>query len=220
MEEHHIEVARTARYFTLGRAGPDTRQVWLVCHGYRQLASRFLSRFHGLDDGTRFIVAPEGLSRFYLDDGTRQHGTDAPVGSTWMTREDRLSEIDDYVRYLDAVMDEVDDAVGGSPESLIVLGFSQGVHTACRWVTSGDRPVMRLVCWGAYPPDDLDREWSPRRLAETDLVLARGLTDHHVSEDGHGRQEARLAGMDIPFRTRTHPGGHDLNADLLSELAG
>ena len=64
MDEHHIQVSRTARYFTLGTAGPDTRQLWLVCHGYRQLARRFLRGFRGLDEGSRLIVAPEGLSRF------------------------------------------------------------------------------------------------------------------------------------------------------------
>jgi predicted esterase len=194
--------------------------VWFVCHGYRQLAGRFLRRFRELDDGTRVIVAPEGLSRFYLDDGTRQHGVGDPVGSTWMTYEDRLSEIRDYVRYLDAVLAEVQEELGGPPQSLVVLGFSQGVHTACRWMISGEMPVRKLICWGAYPPDDLDRIRGPIRLADTDLVLARGMSDHHVSEEGHQRQEARLAEMSIPFRTLTHDGGHDLDAGLLRELAG
>lgn len=219
MDERSIKVSKTARYFTLGTAGPDTRQLWLVCHGYRQLARRFLRRFRGLNDDSRLIVAPEGLSRFYLDDGTRQHGSDDPIGAAWMTREDRLSEIHDYVGYLDAVVGELQEAMGGRPESLIVLGFSQGVHTACRWLVAGDMPVRRLVCWGAYPPDDLDPERGPIRLAGTDLVLVRGLNDRHVPEEGHRRQAARLADAGIAFRTLTHPGGHELDGDLLRELA-
>ena len=220
MDEHHIQVAKTARYFTLGNVGPDTRQLWVVCHGYRQLAGRFMGRFESLDDGTRLIVAPEALSRFYLDDGTKQHGSGDPIGATWMTREDRLSEIHDYVRYLDAVFGEVQEQMGGPPESLIVLGFSQGVHTACRWMIAREMNVGTLVCWGAYPPDDLDPERGQKRLADTDLVLARGMSDPYVSEEVHRRQEARLAELEIPFRTVTHPGGHDLDADLLRELAG
>ena len=50
MRERHIRVARTARYYMLGSAGPHLREVWLACHGYRQLAGRFLSRFADLDD--------------------------------------------------------------------------------------------------------------------------------------------------------------------------
>ena len=111
MKERHIRVARAARYYTLGSAGRHLREVWLVCHGYRQLARRFLPRFAGLDDGTRMIVAPEGLSRFYLRDSASRHGEEVPVGATWMTREDRENEITDYVAFLNGVMDEVMDEV-------------------------------------------------------------------------------------------------------------
>ena len=218
MEEHHIRIERTARYFTLGSPGPGTRELWIVCHGYRQLARRFLRRFRGLDDGSRLIVAPEALSRFYLDDGTRRHGPGDLIGATWMTREDRLSEIRDYIAYLDAVVDEMKG--DGAPERLVVLGFSQGVHTALRWVVAGDIPVRRLICWGAYPPHDLDPERGRARLAVTDLVLGRGLSDAHASQEVHEREELRLADLAIPFRTVTHPGGHELAGALLRELAG
>ena len=137
MDERHIRVTKTARYFSLGAPGPGVQQLWVVCHGYRQLAKRFLRRFHPLDDETRLIVAPEGFSRFYLDDGTRQHGKDDPIGSSWMTREDRENEIRDYIAFLDRVLDETTRSLGGGPESLTVLGFSQGVHTVCRWVVAG-----------------------------------------------------------------------------------
>ena len=59
--EHRIEVTRTARYWTLGAEDAPT-EVWFVLHGYRQLAERFLRRFVPLDDGSRLVVAPEGLS--------------------------------------------------------------------------------------------------------------------------------------------------------------
>ncbi len=99
MDAHHLPVGRTARYYTLGPIGAATRQVWFACHGYGQLAERFLQRFEPLDDGAHLIVAPEGLSRFYLSDNPRERR----VGATWMTREDRLNEIADYVRYLDTL---------------------------------------------------------------------------------------------------------------------
>ena len=215
MDERHLRVTRTARYFSLGAPGPRTRQLWVVCHGYRQLAKRFLRRFQPLDDGTRLIVAPEGLSRFYLDDGTGEHGRDDPIGATWMTREDRDNEIRDYVAFLDRVLEETRPNAKGGSESLTVLGFSQGVHTVCRWVVAGDFEVARTVCWGAYPPPDLDPERGPPRLAATDLILVRGLTDRHVSEEAHGRQERKLDELGIPFRTLTHEGGHEIDADLL-----
>ena len=38
-------------------------------------------------------------------------------------------------------------------------------------------------------------------------------------EEDHHMQEERLSKMNIPFRTLTHPGGHDLDPDLLQNLA-
>src|SRR5688500_9204944 len=89
MEEHHITVRRTARYYTLGPVDGDVAEVWIVCHGFAQLAGRFMRHFTAIDDGTRLIVAPEALNRFYVEAVPGVHGPDSKVGATWMTREDR-----------------------------------------------------------------------------------------------------------------------------------
>ncbi len=230
MRERHIRVARTARYYTLGSAGAHLREVWLVCHGYRQLARRFLPRFTDLNDGTRLIVAPEGLSRFYLHDPASGHGKEVPIGATWMTREDRENEITDYVGFLDGVLDEVLDEVsdgsevseesGGAIPRLTVLGFSQGAHTVCRWVAAGEVAVERIILWGAYLPDDLDLDRGPERLGSAELILVRGLLDHFISDEAHAFQEKRLEELGIPFKTITHPGGHELDPALIRQIAG
>ena len=220
MRERHIRVARTARYYALGSAGPSLREIWLVCHGYRQLAGRFLRRFSDLDDGTRLIVAPEGLSRFYLHDSEGSHGKEVPIGATWMTREDRENEITDYVGLLDAVVDEVSEESGGQITRLTVLGFSQGAHTACRWVAAGETAVERLILWGAYLPDDFDLDRGPDRLGSVELILVRGLLDHYISDEAHASQEARLEELGIRFKTLTHGGGHELDPTLLRKIAG
>ena len=64
--EHHITVERSARYVTLGPRDGTAREIWFALHGYGQLAGDFIRLFGALDDGTRAIVAPEALNRFYL----------------------------------------------------------------------------------------------------------------------------------------------------------
>src|SRR5438874_13785220 len=147
MQEHVLSTSRTARYFTLGHP-TDATELWFVCHGYGQLASRFLERFRALESPGRCIVAPEGLSRFYLT----EHPTERRVGASWMTREDRLHEIDDYVRYLDAVSRAVTPATA----QVTALGFSQGTATVCRWAARGSARLERLILWGGEVPPDLD----------------------------------------------------------------
>ncbi|NIM48528.1 MAG: phospholipase, partial [Gemmatimonadales bacterium] len=143
MQEHRFPTSRTARYFTLGTHRRDVRQVWFVCHGYGQLAQQFLRQFEVLDDGRRLIVAPEGLSRYYIDH------TDRRVGASWMTSEDRLSEISDYVDYLDALYEHVLKRHRRSSVDVYVLGFSQGAATAARWISHGSATTDRLILWAA-----------------------------------------------------------------------
>ena len=211
--EHHLEIHRTARYFTSGNAS-DPAEVWIVLHGYGQLAERFLSRFAPADDGRRLFVAPEGLSRFYV---TGAGGPDSKVGASWMTREDRLTEIADYLRYLDAVHDEVFARLRRDTVRLHVLGFSQGTATAARWALRGKARVDRLVLWaGLLPPDD---EWRTGvgRLTAMDLTIVAGERDEWV-RGNLALAEAALVQAKVRYRVLGFPGGHEIPGDILREV--
>jgi len=214
---HHLRVERSARYWTLGEPGDAGSDVWIVLHGYGQLARRFLRRFEVLAGPSRLVVAPEALSRFYIGSGEGRHGRDALVGATWMTREDREAEIRDYVAYLD----EVAAAVVRDEQRLTVLGFSQGVATAWRWVTYGAAPgLRRVVAWAGTLPPDLDLDRSKLAVGRADVVLVSGELDRTVpsgvTEEGASR--LRSAGMDC--RVVRHSGGHDIDEATLLKLAG
>lgn len=214
--EHHLSVERTARYWTLGEAG-SAEDVWIVLHGYKQLARRFLRRFKPIDDGRRFIVAPEALSRFYVSSGEGRHGVASVVGATWMTREDRHSEIRDYVRYLDRLAAHVGGLTGDVP--VTVLGFSQGVATATRWSTHGSILPARLILWGDFSPPDLDLALASRRLEAVDVVMVRGAEDPALSPRLAQQEIDRLESAGIAYRTIRYSGGHDIDAKTLSDLA-
>lgn len=215
--EHHIAVERTARYWTLGT--PETaEEVWLVLHGYKQLARRFVRRFAPIDDGRRLIVAPEALSRFYVSSTEGRHGAASVVGATWMTREDRRSEIRDYVGYLDRLAEHVADLTGAVPRT--VLGFSQGVATATRWVVHGETRPDRLVLWGDVSPPDLDLELARVRFDPVDVVMVRGAHDRALDPGLVDEERSRLSEAGVTYRTVRYDGGHDIEADTLAALAG
>jgi len=216
MREHHLTVPRSARYFTLGELGPGTRDVWFVCHGYGQLAGRFLRQFEPRMDGTRFVVAPEGLSRFYLESG---RGRNEKVGASWMTREDRLSEIADYVRYLDALQAEILRDVDPGTVGVHLLGFSQGTATVSRWTALGAVRPERMILWGGEVPPDLDLAAGAQALRRGRLILVAGDQDEFMTGKVLARDEGRLREQGIPFETRRFPGGHELDAGVLRELA-
>jgi predicted esterase len=214
LQEHHLTIPRTARYYTLGGQVPAPAEIWVVCHGYGQLAGRFLSRLETLDDGRRLIVAPEGLSRFYVD-GT---GPAAKVGASWMTREDRLSEIEDYVRYLDAVYEAACRPVAGAGAALTVFGFSQGTATASRWAVRCRRKVDRLVLWAGLLPPDVEPGAHRALLNALDLVLVLGDRDEFTGAAALAGQRAALESAAVRHRLVTFDGGHRIDADALRRL--
>ncbi len=212
MEERHLSVPRSARYFIIGADPRTARAVWFVLHGYGQLAGRFLRHFVSLGDGERTVVAPEGLSRFYLESNARDK-----VGASWMTREDRLAEIDDYVRYLDLVFAEVTRErrpAGG----IHVLGFSQGTATASRWLAQGRARADRLILWGGEVPPDLDLAQARERWERTTLLFVAGSTDQFITPKVLARDERRLKDHGIAYRVERFEGGHEIRQDVLERI--
>lgn len=197
MQEHHLSVRRTARYVTCGPQ--DAREVWLLLHGYGQRADDVLQAAQPLDDGKRLLVAPEALSRFYT------RGTSGNVGASWMTRADREREIDDYLRYLDALHDQLGTATA---EQLHVLGFSQGAATACRWAAQGASSPDQLVLWGGSVPPDVD----PTALRALKLVLVVGTRDKYVTDERLRQEQERLDDSGVAYRLVRFEGGHRLAA--------
>jgi predicted esterase len=216
-----LAVKRSARLAMLGPAGPAVRELWYVLHGYGQLAAPFLEDFRAIDDGTRLVVAPEALSRFYEGDAQARLHRDARVGASWMTREDRESEIGDYIAYFDTVHQSVLARFGAEQQPVVtVLGFSQGGAAAARWVASGRVNAARLVVWGSQLPPELDLADPGAPLRRAEVVLVVGTTDSFATPKIVERELARLRAANLPFRFVAFNGGHRLDDDTLRTLAG
>ncbi len=213
--EHHLSVARSARYFQLGELGPATREIWIVAHGYGQLAGRFITVFDKLATDERVIVAPEGLSRFYVD--RAGEGGQPKVGASWMTREDRLREIDDHVAYLDLLHDRLVAELGRDGVRVTALGFSQGVATIARWLALGRARAHRIVLCGGTLPPELDAGHFAR-LGAGELLLVMGREDEFVTPKVVAREEARLREHGVPFRTILFDGGHEVSREVIERL--
>lgn len=217
--ESHISVAKTARYFTLGEKSSDLTDVWFVCHGYGQLAGDFAKEFECINEPGRLIVVPEGLSRFYLPEGTGFHGPESKIGATWMTREDRDCEIVDYVNYLDILYEETMRGIDREKVRITVLGFSQGGATTSRWLAMGKVRPDRLVLWGSTLASDADLSQASALFRKVQLTIVYGKRDQFADEKLIQAYEATLRTNDIPFDFITFEGGHRMDRDSLRKLA-
>ena len=149
MAAHYkIRTEKTGHYFTHGRWEDTTRYVWICLHGYGQLGKYFIQRFSFLDPSQHFVIAPEGLNRFYFE------GVNGRPVSSWMTREDRLDEIADFIGFLETLRTRI--GWDKNPDvKVICLGFSQGVTTVLRWLHDITPRVDYLLLWAGGLPDEL-----------------------------------------------------------------
>jgi predicted esterase len=216
---HALRVRRTARYYTLGEPSAAVRDVWFVCHGYGQPASELISQFEPIVDPSRLIVAPEALSRFYVTTASGFHGPDAPVGASWMTREDRDNEIADYVAYLDELYAKIFETINRGSVRVTVLGFSQGGATANRWLTRGKSKADRLIMWGSLLPSDADLNEAAQFFRDVELTIVYGTRDQFGKREMIDNYEKLLRQHGIPYRLRTFVGGHRMDRDTLAVLA-
>ena len=212
--EHHIRISRQARYFTFGSA-EGAQDIWIVCHGYAQLARRFIEGFANIAVTGRLIVAPEGLHRFYIDPPPAP-ATQRRVGATWMTREDRERDIADYVDYLDALVSEMSAAAPGA--RVRVLGFSQGTATVLRWAVRATRAPQDLIIWAGEVPTDVDWPMGARRLAQTAIHAVHGTRDEMVSRAGFLRNLQTLDAVGLSYQMHEFDGGHQLDEGVLLRL--
>ena len=212
LQHHQVPVTRTARFSSLGERTADIKEVWFVLHGYGQLAGDFITEFEPIQDSSRFIVAPEALSRFYVGRKPSQ------VGASWMTRECRDQEINDYLAYLNQVALFVYDMLDRRVPST-VLGFSQGATTASRWVTLGRFPAKRLILWGGDIAQDLNlSEYGPvlNQLSPTFIV---GDKDRYLNEERVQKEESRLKEHEISYELISFNGGHEIEPNVLRTIA-
>lgn len=214
MAEHHLAVTRTARYQQLGDLSANTRRVWFVCHGYGQLAAYFSRHFAFLPatDPATVVIAPEGLSRFYL------RGNGGRVGASWMTSDDRLAEIEDHIGFLNLLADKVL-AECPADVKVTVLGFSQGTATVGRWLAQARFRPAHLILWaGSFPPD-MDSVAAQRLLHYLPITLVIGTEDEYISTDRAAEQQQVLQQHGANVDLLTFPGKHELNRAVLEQLS-
>ena len=212
MQEHRIAVTRTARVQSVGDLD-NARELWVVIHGFGQLAADFVTPFTAIAGPDRAIIAPEALNRFYREKESSAGHAGRPVGATWMTREDRQAEIADYVAYLDTVALQL-----GRGRPLTVLGFSQGVSTLMRWVALGSTPVARVIAWAGELPADVDLQAHRARIPASGMDIVIGSVDEYATWINLDSVKARLELAAIPHRVHIFDGGHRIDRGTLLEL--
>ncbi len=212
MEAHSLKVQKTAHYYTIGKAGKHIKRFWLVCHGYGQAAAKFIYKFDKMDDGQTLIVAPEGFSRFYFG------GFTGDVGASWMTKEDRKEEIEDYCRFLQTLYDQFVPQLADDVQ-ITFLGFSQGAATITRFGMLNKPLFHHLIIWASNFAHDIDYLAEKAFIAEKNVFLVIGDEDEFVTPKRLEKFKKFAKEQELEYELISFEGKHKVDRPTLYQLA-
>lgn len=201
-----ITASKTYRYYTHGNPEKASKLLY-VLHGYGQLAEYFIRKFHFLSDDY-FIVAPEGMHRFYTK------GTSGRVGASWMTSADREMDIKDNINWLNQLDAEINTKY--AIKEKILLGFSQGGSTAIRQHFYGAFQANHLVIWaGSFPPE-METQIENCEIGTHSRYFVLGEKDEFCF--GEEQSKAIALFNTKGFSSIRYEGNHDIESSVLLNL--
>ncbi|GHC58123.1 alpha/beta hydrolase [Ulvibacter litoralis] len=209
--QKQVSYSTTNTYSTLNTITSETKHIWLVFHGLGYLSKYFINYFSELNPTENFIIAPQAPAKYYQDKKFRH------VGASWLTRENTTLEIENVLNYIDAVFD------AEKPNTLpnfIVLGYSQGVSIATRWVASRKIKCNHLILHSGGIPKELQPEDFTFMSPTTKVTYLYGDNDPYITEARKTEEELKGSNL-FGERLEVHvfKGVHEVNKEFLITTA-
>jgi len=206
-----VEIKSSSNYYLSKKPDKLIKEVWIICHGYGQLARNFLSSFSSVFESHILFIAPEAPNQFYLK------GTSGEVGSSWMTKENRYDDIGNYIKLLDKIYLDVLSKLE-TKAKINILGFSQGASTVCRWVNASNFSIETLILWAGSIPEDVNFFKNYKYLYNLDLKIVLGNNDKYYDENLINLKLNELNKNKIKYSLIRYKGGHIILKDVLYKV--
>lgn len=208
--EKEISYTSTNSYSTLNSLTHKTKTVWFVCHGMGYLSRYFINYFKELNPEENYIISPQAQSKYYIAPKFKH------VGGSWLTKENTIKETENVMQYFDAVL-----KAEQLPKDInfIVLGYSQGVSVAMRYVVKRQLNCNQLVLMSGGIPNELVSKDFDFLKGKTKVLLIYGTQDEYMNEKRMVYEKQRiheLFGIKvdiIPFE-----GKHEVNTTIINNL--
>lgn len=207
----YIKVQKTARFSSYGQLNEQTKYFWFCLHGSNMLCEQMLYKFTDFDPNTHYVVAAEGLSRFYAK------GMQGDVVASWMTKRDRLHEIDDFSNYLSQLYEQ---CVEHLPQGCkkIIVAFSQGGTTAYRWMHKKKVEADLFIPYSCWVPEDIDLKASVTKLNDLKTVYTYGTEDQYLREDRVAAVKNIIHKNALNLKIHPYAGKHRIEKKHLQHL--
>ena len=210
--KHHISFEFSSSYITYNKLTDKTENIWIVFHGYGQLSKYFIRRFDVLEGDKNYIIAPQGLSKFYVDEDYKN------VGASWLTKEDKESDLLNQQKYLIKLMDELKSKIDFSKIKINLFGFSQGVSAFTRLLINYNMKIDNIIIWAGWVPDEFFNI-NKNVLKDTNLFFVVGNKDKYYNNPiikGYIEKFKKTLNKEIDYFV--FDGGHIVDRKVLKKI--
>lgn len=205
-----VTYTKTNSYHTLNEYTNKTKNIWIVFHGLGYLSNYFIKHFKGLDPMTNYIIAPQAPSKYYQGTSFKH------VGACWLTRVDTKEETNNVLNYIDQVYTN---EIKGFNGNLIILGYSQGVSIATRWIATRKIQCAHLILHSGGIPVELTPQNFEFLNPKTKVTYLYGDADEYIDEAK--KTEASLKGTALfgnRLEIEVFKGVHEVNEPYINKV--
>ena len=209
--EKSVSYTSINSYSTLNTYTENTKNVWLVFHGMGYLSRYFIRYFSDLDPTENFIIAPQAPSKYYQGSDFKH------VGASWLTKEETTAETKNVLAYIDEVWNNEKPT---QVFNFIVVGYSQGVSIATRWLASRKIQCNQLLLHSGAIPVELTHQDFEYLHENTSITYLYGDHDSYITEAR--KTEQQLKGNKLfgdKLKISVFKGAHEVNKDFLYRLS-
>ncbi len=210
-KENKVIYTSSNTYSTLNTLTKDTKNIWLVFHGLGYLSKYFINYFSHINSEENYIIAPQAPSKYYLGKNFKH------VGASWLTKENTIEETKNVLAYIDEVYKT---EIKTQSTNLIILGYSQGVSIASRWVASRKINCKHLVLHSGGIPTELIADDFKFLKEDVKVTYLYGDKDKYITEARKTEEQIKgnqLFGKHIDYHV--FEGVHEVNSNYIKLLA-
>lgn len=210
-KEKKVVYTSSNTYSTLNTIGKSTKNIWLVFHGLGYLSKYFIKYFKILDPEENYIIAAQAPSKYYQGKNFKH------VGASWLTRENTKEETKNVLAYVDEVFKA---EVTQKNINFIVLGYSQGVSIATRWLASRKINCNHLVLHSGGIPEELQKKDFNYLKKETIVTYLYGDEDQYITEARKTEEEIKGKNLfEERLQIEVFKGVHEVNTSFLQKIS-
>lgn len=197
-------------YSTLNKLTDKTQNIWVVFHGMGYLSRYFIRYFRNLDPETNYIIAPQAPSKYYQDKAFKH------VGASWLTRENTVLETDNVLAYVQSVWEK--ESKPARSCRIFVLGYSQGVSIATRWIAKHKISCHQLILHSGGIPEELKYEDFEHLSKACKVLYLYGNKDPYITEARKTEEQIKGKNLFPQIKIEIFDGKHEVYPTIFPRL--